>query len=116
MRISEFAYDLPPERIAQEPAAQRDGSRLMKLDRATGEVAHLRFTDLPGLLEPGDLLVLNDTRVVPARIVAEKPAGGRAEVLLLERLDGAGTIRASALPARAGEVQQWRALVRGFPR
>ncbi len=87
MNTSDFDYDLPPGRIAQHPAPTRDGSRLLALDRATGAVRHLRFTDLPGLLRPGDLLVVNDTRVLPARTFARLaggPAAGReVEVLLL---------------------------------
>ena len=106
MRLSELSYDLPPELIAQEPASERDGSRLMILDRRGGAIRHAVFRELPALLSEGDLLVLNDTRVRPARLLARKPGGGRAEALLLERLD----------PPRAEEPgQRWRALVRGFP-
>jgi len=88
MRVDEFDYELPPELIAQEPAPQRDGSRLLLLDRATGETQHRGFSDVGGLLAPGDLLVVNDTRVVPARLVGRKPSGGRVELLLLEREEG----------------------------
>ncbi len=101
MRVAEFDFELPPERIAQEPAARRDGSRLMVLDRASGAVTHRRFTDLPDELGPGDLLVLNDTKVLPVRLRGTKPTGGRVEVLLLEP---------------AGEesgAPVWRALVSG---
>ncbi len=87
MKTSDFDYDLPPEFIAQTPIEPRDASRLMVLDRATGEIAHRRFSDLPEYLRPGDLLALNQTRVIPARLAAHKlPTGGRAEVLLLRRL------------------------------
>ena len=81
-----FDYDLPPERIAQHPAERRDASRLLALDRATGATRHLRFADLPSLIAPGDVLVLNETRVFPARILGRKPTGAPAEVLLLRPL------------------------------
>ncbi len=84
MRRSDFHYHLPEDRIARRPPAERTGARLLVLDEA-GAVADRRFVDLPGLLAPGDLLVLNDTRVIPARIEARKPTGGRVE-LLLERI------------------------------
>ena len=80
--ISDYQYELPPERIAQRPAADRDRSRLMVLERATGRTRHLRFNDIRSLLEPGDVLVVNDTAVVPARLIGRKPTGGRVEVLL----------------------------------
>ncbi len=85
MKTSDFDYLLPPERIAQCPAAQRDGSRLLVLDRAAGAWTHRGFHDFPSLLRPGDLLVLNDSKVMPARLRALKPdTGGRCEILLLE--------------------------------
>jgi S-adenosylmethionine:tRNA ribosyltransferase-isomerase len=84
MQTSDFDYDLPPELIAQEPAVQRDASRLLVVQRATGTFEHRQFSDLPGLLRTGDLLVLNDTRVMPARIFGRKPTGGKIELLLLE--------------------------------
>ena len=80
---SAFDYHLPPDRIAQHPAERRDDSRLLVLERATGAMRHLRFADLPSLIEPGDALVLNETRVFPARITGRKPTGAPAEVLLL---------------------------------
>ncbi len=85
MRISDFDYELPEELIAQRPAGSREASRLLLLDRETGGVEHRTFSELPELLHPGDLLVLNDTRVLPARLLARKPTGGRVEVLLVER-------------------------------
>jgi S-adenosylmethionine:tRNA ribosyltransferase-isomerase len=88
MRTESFDYPLPEDRIAQSPIEPRDASRLLVLDRRSGAVAHHAFRDLPGLLAPGDLLVLNDTRVLPARLVGAKPTGGRAEVLLLRDLGG----------------------------
>ena len=84
MDIGELDYELPPELIAQHPAARRDGSRLLVYDRATGDVRHRRFSELPDEL-CDELVVVNDTRVVPARIPIEAPRG---EVLLLERVDG----------------------------
>lgn len=83
LRIDDFDYDLSPERIAQEPLAQRDASRLLVLDRKTGAVRHHVFRDLPGLLRPGDLLVVNRSRVLPARLLGTRAGGGEAEVLLL---------------------------------
>src|SRR5215207_6099956 len=85
MDASELDYDLPAELIAQRPAARRDESRLLVYSRATGEVRHRVFRDLPDELPPDTLAVVNDTRVVPARIRLERPRG---EVLLLERLEG----------------------------
>lgn len=82
-------YELPPELIAQEPAERRDAARLMVIDRRSGERSHRRFADLPSLLSPGDLLVLNDTAVFPARLRGKRASGGKLEVLLLEPL-GAG--------------------------
>jgi S-adenosylmethionine:tRNA ribosyltransferase-isomerase len=84
MDIAELDYQLPPELIAQHPAARRDGSRLLVFDRTTGDVRHRRFSELADELR-GELVVVNDTRVVPARIPIEAPRG---EVLLLERIDG----------------------------
>ncbi len=86
MRTSDFDYELPPEFIAQRPAEPRDSARLMVLDRGSSAISHHRFRDLPMLLEPGDVLVLNDTRVIPARLHARKiPSGGKFEILLLRR-------------------------------
>src|SRR5665213_4391160 len=85
MDASELDYELPPELIAQHPAERRDESRLLVYQRASGEVEHRVFRDLPDLLQPETLTVVNDTRVVPARIAIERPRG---EVLLLERIDG----------------------------
>jgi len=76
-RVADFDYHLPPERIAQAPARPRDASRLLVLERASGEVSHHRFRDLPDLLRPDDLLVLNDTRVIPAALAARRATGGR---------------------------------------
>lgn len=84
MKTSDFDYELPPELIAQTPLERRDGSRLMTLDKVTGQVEHRHFYDLPSLLRPGDCLVLNNSRVLPARLIGQRePGGGAAEVLLL---------------------------------
>jgi S-adenosylmethionine:tRNA ribosyltransferase-isomerase len=87
--LSDYDYALPEDRIAQVPLAERDASRLLVLDRRTGAVAHCRYAELPELLRPGDLLVLNDSRVVPARLLGNKRrTGGRAELLLVHPADG----------------------------
>lgn len=88
MRRADFSFDLPPELIAQAPLPERSASRLLACDGATGELRDLAFRDLPSLLRPGDLLVLNDTRVLPARVGGRKPTGGRAEILLERPLGG----------------------------
>lgn len=88
MKTSEFDYHLPPELIAQTPIEPRDAARLLQLDRSSGAIGHFHFYDLPDLLQPGDLLVANESRVIPARILAHKAAsGGAVEILLLRRLD-----------------------------
>lgn len=100
-RLEDFDFDLPLERIAQEPARVRDAARLLSLDRVSGATGHARFSDLPGLLSSGDLLVLNDTAVRQARLFGRKVGtGGRVEVLLLAPVGGG----------------RWRALVRGAGR
>ncbi len=84
MKTSDFYYDLPQELIAQTPIEKRDGSRLMSLDRRTGQTGHHHFYDLPSLLRPGDCLIMNDSRVLPARLLGKRlPGGGACEVLLL---------------------------------
>ena len=85
MHTSDFDYALPPELIAQQPLAERDQARMMVLPRSAGEPGHSRVSDLPGFLRSGDLLVVNDTRVVPARLFGRRPdTGGAVEVLLVE--------------------------------
>jgi S-adenosylmethionine:tRNA ribosyltransferase-isomerase len=79
---TDFAYDLPPELIAQAPLPERSAGRMLVLDRETGAIADRRVRELPAFLAPGDLLVLNDTRVVAARVFGTKPSGGRVEILL----------------------------------
>jgi S-adenosylmethionine:tRNA ribosyltransferase-isomerase len=82
MQRTDFHFDLPPDRIAQRPAAARSASRMLLLDGATGSSRDLQFSDLPSVVNPLDLLVFNDTRVIPARIFAVKESGGRVEILL----------------------------------
>jgi S-adenosylmethionine:tRNA ribosyltransferase-isomerase len=95
--VENFDYELPAELIAQVPVEPRDGSRLLVLDRSDGAIQHTVFRELPRLLRPGDLLVANESRVLPARLFGEKATGGRVEVLLL----------------RQREARTWEALVRG---
>ena len=103
MKTSDFDYDLPPELIAQEPAAERDGCRLLVMNRVTGEVEDRVFRDIVDYLTPNDLLVANETRVMPARLLgAKRGTGGAAEVFLL-RQHGTPTENRSAL---------WEVLVR----
>lgn len=89
MKVSEFDFYLPEELIAQHPLKQRDSSRLMVLDKKTGEIEHKIFHDVINYLNPGDTLVLNNTRVLPARLIGEKEeTGGKIEFLLLKRIEG----------------------------
>ncbi len=112
MKVSDFDYDLPEELIAQQPVEPRDSSRLLVLDRRSGRTEHRIFRDLPEYLDPGDLLVANRTRVIPARLFGRKrPTGGRVEVLLLRRLDGGGD-REGTAGGESGGGDRWEALVR----
>ncbi len=86
MKTSDFMYDLPEELIAQTPIEPRDHSRLLVVDRPTGEVSHEHFYDILDHLNPGDTLVVNETRVIPARLYGERPSGGACEVLLLKQV------------------------------
>jgi S-adenosylmethionine:tRNA ribosyltransferase-isomerase len=87
VNVEDFDYELPPDRIAQHPLPRRDRARLLVLERDGGAIAHRRFDELGDLLDPGDLLVLNDTRVLPARLIGRKETGGRVEILLVERAE-----------------------------
>jgi S-adenosylmethionine:tRNA ribosyltransferase-isomerase len=100
MKSSELEYELPRELIAQHPAARRDESRLLVFERESGVVRHLRFRDLPEALVRGELVVVNDTRVIPARIPVTRPGGGAGEVLLLERRHEDGLWEGLARPSR----------------
>lgn len=88
MRTDDFDYYLPPERIAQTPVEPRHASRLLVLNRSTGGLEHTTFWEIDRYLQPGDLLVINQTRVIPARIFAHKESGGKVEILLLRKVDG----------------------------
>lgn len=100
LRVDDFDYDLPPELIAHHPPPERDDGRLMVVDREAGAVHHARVRDLPQLLAPGDLLVANNSRVIPARLFARKAdTGGRVELLLL-RETASGRWQALARPVR----------------
>jgi S-adenosylmethionine:tRNA ribosyltransferase-isomerase len=97
-KIAAYDYRLPPELIAQHPVDPRDAARLLVLDRATGEIGHRLFRDVVDYMAPGDLLVVNNTRVIAARLHGRLPSGGKGEVFLLRPLDG--------------ELLRWEALVR----
>ena len=86
MKLSDFMYDLPEERIAQTPVEPRDHSRLMVLHRRDNSIEHRHFYDIIDYLNPGDALVINETRVIPARLIGERPSGGACEILLLKQL------------------------------
>jgi len=86
MLLSDFDYELPKELIAQHPPPQRGQSRLLVIPKAGGPLQHRMFTDLPEYLEPGDCLVLNDTKVIPARLIGQRVTGGRVELLLLRQI------------------------------
>lgn len=101
MQVSDFAYDLPPELIAQEPPATRGDSRLLVLDGEGGSIADRHFSEIGELLRPGDLLVFNNTRVIPARLYGRKETGGQVELLLERVLDAhhaLAHVRASKSP------------------
>jgi S-adenosylmethionine:tRNA ribosyltransferase-isomerase len=106
MRKTDFWYELPEEQIAQQPTATRSGSRLLVLDGGNGQVEDRQFSDLPQLLRAGDLLIFNDTRVIPARLLGQKDSGGRVEVLVERVLDDHRVLahtRASKSP-KAGQM------------
>ena len=99
LKTSDFYYDLPEALIAQTPLQRRDASRLMVLDRETGEMTHRHFYDIVDYLNPGDCLVMNDSRVLPARLLGHRPTGGAVEVLLLRDL-GEGCWECLCKPGR----------------
>jgi S-adenosylmethionine:tRNA ribosyltransferase-isomerase len=100
MYLADLTYELPPERIAQEPLPVRTAARLLVLDRAGGTISHRGIADLPRTLRAGDLLVFNDARVIPARVVGRRPSGGRIEILVCEPRDDVS----------------WHVLAKGAPR
>ena len=105
MKTSDFYYELPQELIAQTPLERRDASRLLCLDRATGEWEHRHFTDIVDFLQEGDTLVLNNSRVLPARLLGSRPSGGAVEVLLL-RDRGEGVWECLTRPGRKTQPGQ----------
>jgi len=117
MDVRDFDFDLPPELIAQEPAAERGAARLLCLDRRTGAVTHTSVTALPDRLRDGDLLVVNNTRVFPARLLGRRaPSGGAVECLLIRQLSGGHAEDVTSpdrLPEAASEggEQYWEALM-----
>ena len=96
MRIEEFDYNLPKSLIAQYPSPQRGESRLMALSRTQGTIEHRNFGDIPDYLRSGDLLVMNNTRVLPARLIGNKETGGKVEILLIPSWNGANPVRNSS--------------------
>lgn len=90
MDVSDFEFELPPHLIAKYPAEDRTSSRLLHLNATTGDITHYKFSDLLGLLAPEDLMVFNDTKVIPARMYGAKETGGKVEVLLERVLDKIG--------------------------
>ena len=110
---SAFDYDLPQDLIAQYPREERDGSRLMVLDRDTGEIRHRIFRELADMIPAGDALVLNETRVFPARLLGRRATGAPAEVLLLQPHGSVG-LRPQA--SVSGSAEYWEALVRPGPK
>jgi S-adenosylmethionine:tRNA ribosyltransferase-isomerase len=109
LNVSDFDFILPPELIAQEPAREREEARLLLLERATGALRHASVSTLPELLDPGDVLVVNNTRVFPARLLGRRlPSGGNVECLLVRRLDSVPA-EVTASEPNAGEL--WEGLV-----
>jgi len=107
MNRTDFNYHLPAELIAQRPLEQRSASRLLCLDRQSGDLSDRKFNDLPGLLNPGDLLVFNNTEVIPARLFGRKASGGRIEILverLLNPQECLAQVRASKSPKPGGKL------------
>ena len=107
MRVSDYDFDLPEKSIASQPLRQRDASRLLTLSGEDGQLTDRWIRDLPQLVEPGDVWVVNDTRVIPARLIGQKSSGGKVEVLLLEPSDKTDVWRAwgkSNKPLKAGTV------------
>ncbi len=118
MHIREFEFDLPSDLVAQEPSPKRDDARLMYLPRDGGQIGHFRITDLPRLLRPGDLIVVNDTRVFPARLLGHRvPSGGAVEALLVGREHPSSSPAQLPAPTQpsskpgGSSVEYWRVLV-----
>src|SRR5256885_810962 len=106
MAAREFSFDLPSELIAQDPPARRGTSRLLHLDRRTGIRSHTTVDRIPDLLDPGDVVVVNNTRVFPARLLGRRePGGGAVECLLVSRVSD------ETAPATASSTEIWEALM-----
>ncbi len=125
MKTSDFDYFLPPEHIAQTPVEPRHNSRLLALNRGDGIIEHRRFREIGEYLNPGDVLVINQTRVIPARIFARKETGGRVEILLLHREDlltwealggGKGLMAGRVLQVEGGPQAEIAAVLEGSRR
>lgn len=116
MKLEDFDYDLPPSRIAQRPCVKRDHARMMVLDRPGGTLEHRRFYDFPDFVRRGDVLVINDSKVIPARLIGGKETGSRIELLLLSRVapslfpEAPG--KAEAPPAAPGAEETWEVLLK----
>jgi S-adenosylmethionine:tRNA ribosyltransferase-isomerase len=108
LRLEDFSYELPPELIAQNPVDQRDQSRLLYYNRSKKNIRHLHFKDIANILQSGDMLVVNNTRVIPARLIGKRASGGTVELLLIKKEAGqAGVWQAMATPIRklrVGEI------------
>jgi S-adenosylmethionine:tRNA ribosyltransferase-isomerase len=104
-RVSDYDYELPPGRVARYPVKDRDESRLLVVDRGGANIRHLRFRDLMELVPPGDLLVVNESRVLPARLLGRKPTGAPSEILLLRPVEGAPVAADGSAGAGGGGVE-----------
>src|SRR5690606_8297252 len=107
MRRQDFHYDLPEELIARQPAKERRASRLLALNGESGEIQHKAFTDILDLVQPGDLMVFNDTRVIPARVFGQKATGGKVEILverIVEPTLVLAMLRSSKSPKPGAEI------------
>ncbi len=117
MLLKDYDFHLPQDLIAQQPLTERSSSRLLSLDRVSGKVSHQQFASLPKLLREGDLLVRNETRVLPARLLGRKPSGGQVEVLLVRQLDALRNdwrcMTRSSKPVRLGVVLDFPAGISG---
>lgn len=111
-QLEDYHYELPEPLIAQQPAAGREESRLMALDRPTGQLSHHRFSDIPRFLAPGDALVINNTAVVPARLTGKKQTGGKVELLIIDYAEG---IQPKNTPGRLRFKCLIKAAKRPFP-
>lgn len=111
LRIQDFDYVLPPDRIATRPSEARDAARLLVLDIPTCTRQHVNFRDICDFLRPNSLVVLNDTRVIPARLLGRKPSGGRVEIFLVRRLEVTNSAHNS--PSARSWEEMWEVLLRG---